>query len=407
MANSFMKIFSDEGDDLKIDRGLLKRVERYIARFVNSTDDNLQFLGSPLTGVYPFRLTTAQQNEWWDEVLEMDDLSIQSKIKEYFQEETNDFDASWKISSNAMNVSLVWLAYKFLTSKLSKKDAERGATAALTMLQYKFVTSLDQHFFPYPADSNTAQAVYAGMNKKFLLKKHASWMAVIAARTEDLLSRDSIHNNALHKFTDDEKVVYLMNDTQGRYKRMYILVTGLFHDYREQEAKIHSVSASIELSGEITVRDKTNNYSEYRQFAHEIASNHDSFMRKKALDTISSIVYTAPSQQTELALEWLSSNYGAPRCKYIQRFVELVITHACEYVRKEEIPLSDLGEILLRLRGIYLAPRQPDETVLEIRELGTKITDEAVTSKNAAVHSSVRAAIILYLVLRVLAKDNL
>ena len=83
------------------------------------------------------------------------------------------------------------------------------------------------------------------------------------------------------------------------------------------------------------------------------------------------------------------------------------ITHACEYIRKNELPLSDLATILVRLRGIHLASRQSDKTVLEIRELGTKITDQSVQSKNQAVHASVRAAIILYLVLRTLAKDNL
>ena len=407
MKTSILRIFDAEANQLKIDSKLIKNISRYVARFVNKNDDNLQFLGSPLIGVYPFRYTKPDENEWFDDVLEMDDLTLQSNIKEHFGAGDNNLDANWKISSNVTNLSFVWLTHKILKSKLKDKEKEAGTMACIKMLQYKLISSLDYRFFPYPANSEVAAAVYASLTKKYLLKKYGSWAKVIEARAEDLLGDDSIHKSALNKMDDDHDIVYMINDTQGRHKDIYKRVTSLFYEFREQDSRIQSISATIELSGEMGVRDKQNNYGKYRTAAHDLASTPSSLLREKALAAISSIVHTAPPQAVKESLEWMASNYGAPRTSYIKEFVELNITHACEFIRKNELPLSDLANILVKLRGIHLASRQSDETVLQIRELGAKITDQSVKSKNDAVHASVRAAITLYLVLRVLAKDNL
>tara|TARA_Y100001960_G_scaffold330138_1_gene423352 strand:- start:116 stop:1339 length:1224 start_codon:yes stop_codon:yes gene_type:complete len=407
MKLTILKIFDAEAGHLKIDSRLIKDITRYVASFVNKNDDTLQFLGSPLVGVYPFRYAKTDENEWFDDVLEMDDLTLQSNIREHFGDSDNNLSATWKISSNVTNLSFVWLAHRIRNSNLKDREKTEGEMACMKMLQYKLISSLDSHFFRYPANSEVASAVYASLSKKYLLKKYGSWAKVIEARSEDLLGDDSIHKRAIDKMDDDEDIVYLINDTQGRHKDIYKRVTTLFYEFRESDSRIQSISATIELSGEMGVRDKQNNYGKYRAAAHDIASTPSSLLREKALGVITSIVHTAPPQAVKESLEWLASNYGAPRTGYIKEFVELNITHACEYIRKNELPLSDLATILVRLRGIHLASRQSDKTVLEIRELGTKITDQSVQSKNQAVHASVRAAIILYLVLRTLAKDNL
>ena len=407
MKLTIFKIFEEEAKHLKIDSRLIKELTRYVARFVNKNDDTLQFLGSPLIGVYPFRYIKTDENEWFDDVLEMDDLTLQSNIREHFGAAGNELDANWKISSNVTNLSFVWLTHKILNSKLSIKEKELGTMTCIKMLQYKLISSLDFRFFPYPANSEVASAVYASLSKKYLLKKYGSWAKVVEARAEDILSEGSIHIDALRKMDDDHAIVYLINDTQGRHKDIYKRVTTLLYEFREQDSRIQSISATIELSGEVTVKDKQNNYGRYRSAAHDIASTPSSFIREKALNAIGMIVHTAPPEIVKESLEWMSSNYGAPRTGYIKEFVEKNITHACEYIRKNELPVSDLASILVKLRGIHLASRQSDETVLAIRDLGTKITDQSVRSKNQAVHASVRAAITLYLILRVIAKDNL
>lgn len=407
MKLNIFKIFEEEGKHLKIDSRLIKDITRYVASFVNKNDDTLQFLGSPLVGVYPFRYAKTDENEWFDDVLEMDDLTLQSNMREHFGNSDNNLSATWKISSNVTNLSFVWLAHKIRNSKLRDKEKEAGEMACMKMLQYKLISSLDSHFFRYPANSEVAASVYASLSKKYLLKKYGSWAKVIEVRSEDLLSDSSIHKKAIDKMDDDEAIVYLINDTQGRHKDIYKRVTTLFYEFRENDSRIQSISATIELSGEMGVRDKQNNYGKYRSAAHDIASTPSSLLRETALSAIASIVHTAPPQAVKESLEWMASNYGAPRTGYIKEFVELNITHACEFIRKNELPLSDLANILVKLRGIHLASRQSDKTVLDIRDLGTKITDQSVKSKNQAVHASVRAAITLYLVLRVLAKDNL
>lgn len=408
MAQSIFNIFEAEAKHLRIDGRFVKEVSRYVARFVNKNDDTLHFLGSPLVGVYPFRYTKPDENEWFDDVLEMDDLTLQSSIREWFSAPDNDLDAGWKISSNVTNLSFVWLCHRILNDKkLSKRDIETGSMACMVMLQYKLISSLDYRFFPYPANSEVASAVYSSLSKKYLLKKHGSWAKVIESRAEDILSDDSIHIETIRTMKKDHPIVYLINDTQGRHKDIYKRVTSLFYEFREMDTRIQSLSATIELSGEVGVRDKQNNYAKFRTSAHDIASTPSSMIREKALSAIASVVHTAPPQAVKDSLEWMSSNYGAPRCGYIKEFVEKDITHACEFIRKNELPLHDLATILVKLRGIHLASRQSDDIVLEIRDLGAKITDQSVKSKNTAVHASVRAAITLYLVLRVLAKDNL
>lgn len=407
MAKSINEVFRDEAADLKIDGRLIKSIEKYLTKLTNLTDENLHFLGESLIGVYPFRFPTVFQNEWWDDVLDLDELTIQSRIKEHFGSPDNDLDANWHICTNATNLSFVYVAHRMLTTpKLSDKEKVRGASACLKLLQFKLVSSMDAHFFPYPADPSVARAVYASLSKKFMLKKHANWTAIVNYRTEDLLSKDSIHNEFIQKFGPDKRIVYLLNDVQGRYKDIYKRYTTLFYEFKEQDVRIQSINSHIELSGEMTVRDKSNNYSKYRTVAHTVASSPQTLMREKIFSIISEVSHTAPPDQIKMALNWMASNYGAPRVGYIQEFIELVITHACDYIREEKLALSELPKILIKLRGIHLASRKTDDRVLKISELGEKIVKESISSKNDAVHSSVRGAMILYVVLRTLANDN-
>jgi len=409
MAKLIRDIFEEESNGLKIDGRLVRKLIKYVAQFTNKTDESLQFLGSPLVGVYPFRFSRMDSNELFDDILEMDDLTLKTKIKEHFKDPTNvDLSENWKISSNVTNLALVWLTYKIITStSLSKRDKASGTNATITMLQYKFISSLDYQFFKYPANKEIAQAVYSSLTKRFSLKRHGSWGALVASRTRDILDDKGIHSNAIRTMSSDHAIVYLINDSQGRYKDIYKRITTLFYEFREQDSKIQSVSATLELAGAVTIKDKTNNYSRFRVSAHEITATPSSFIRQRALDGILKVVHTAPPESVRESLEWLSSNYGARSAPYIKEFVEIVITHACEFIRKNELPLSDPATILIKIRGIHLAPRQSESSVLKIRELGTKITDESVKSKNIAVHASVRAAITLYIILRILAKDNL
>jgi hypothetical protein len=400
MSKNINLVFKEGCPDLVFDKTFIKKLSSYTQAFANKNDDHIAFFGGALLGVHPIRFRTEDRNRWFDDILECDDLAIEDEMHRL-----EEIVSTRHVSGDVMNMSCLWVVHSIYTSThLSMSEKEAGMTDALMVLQYKIITSIMAHFFPYPANEQIAIATYAALSKKFGLKVYGSWRALLLSRVRDVLAKSSIHYKTYTEFNNDKPIVYMVNDIHGRIKDFIKNIRDVFAQVeKDPKGLIRSTSTTQAIDGELSVKSLKRNYVVYRRYIHEIITDRPSFIREELVQIISSAMQTMPRPLFEDALAYVSLNSGIRGDKDILNLVDSTLTHAVDYISTNAAIIgnvNDIGGLIAKFRALYMASRGNDPTLLIMRDTAEAITKRAVKSKNGSVIAAVRTGLMLYILLR-------
>ena len=403
--NNVKRVFDENCDHIKFDAKLAKKFADYVISFVNKNEESMTFFGSGLMGVQIVRFTNQDKDKWFNDILEIDDIILEEKILELPK-----INQDFHVSSDLFNLSAVWCLHSFMNSPLlNDKQKEQALLDISLALNFKYLTSLLYQYFKYPADPEIAAATYAQLSYKFAIKQYGNWYATLVARCNDFLDHDSIHYNTLKKFNDDGKIVYMLNDTQGRIRDMVKNLYGELIKVKTQGLRIKSTSTlSLDQEGEQIVKDKTKNLLGYTRYMHSIIADKDSFIKNELLDVITNIMHTMPPKLLIQTLEYMSTNYRHMGSEDIEELVTLTLTHSFSYLSNNANLLketNDIAALVSRLRGVYMSSRSNEVDLIQMRKKAEKIIKVATKNKNDNTIASVRTAVLLYVVLRAFSKN--
>ena len=406
MARNVKTVFEEHCAHLIFDRKLLKKIQTYESDFVNKNEDHIVFFGGVLMGAQPVRFTPADRNRWFDEILDVDEGGLERDL--------HALDAILPhrhVSSDVMNISSFWMAHRFLSAgKLSASERELGAKLCIQIIQYKFITSTLTDWFRYNADPVVAQATYNVLTKRYGLKVEGSWGALLEKRAAEVVAKNGLHYNRLIDMTNDLETVYMINDTQGRIKSILKYIRDVFTLVQnDQTVLVKNVVATIELDGEVKIRDKTRLNTQYVRYIQDTVSDRSSFIIPELLTVIAKVITTAPKSAVQETLEYMSENYSVKADKDVMRLPEVIMEHAFAYLTKNPNVMGrgqDIMGLLAKMKAIYQGSKISDPLVLEARAIGERIAKRATKSKNATLLSSIRNAILLYILIRTFTMDH-
>lgn len=392
------EVFEDKAKDLEADKFLADKIHRYKQHFINRSKEHAAFFGGNLLGVNPVRFLDSDREKWFDEIIQADE-----EILRAYLHELPGINPEWHVSSNVMNLSCAYLAHKFFHSELPAHQKRQAMFDVFFILQSKFASSILGHFFKFPAPKEVAEATYAALNMKFIMKEKGSWMGVINHRCEEILSRTSPHYNAISSMNSDKEIVDMLNAIHGAIKGYIKNMREVMERVRLTGGKVSSVSSVAGVDGEEILKDKTRGPIVYTQYLKSILSDKNSFIREELLMVITKIMPSAKYGHLRSALEHVSANYFKKDHQKIERIVNLSMVHAYAYLAENRVSLRsnvDLSSMLMRLKGAYTSSRSTDPDLLELRSLVEEIIRPAVDSRTEAVVASVRTGVLLYLVSR-------
>lgn len=401
MAVTVRSVFETVGKDLKVDRALAKRVHDYQVGFRNLNQDHIAFFGSNLLGVHPLRFRPTDREDWFNEVLDIDELDVEDGIAEspYISDD-------WKRASDAMNLSCVWLLHKVHHSSLTAKEKHSLSLDILLVLQYKFLGSLMAHYFPYPADEAVALATYARLSRKYALKVAGSWGNLLDTRAEDLLLPRSIHYRTVIDFNVDKDIAYMVNDIQGRLREIVKSMTKVFYDVKKEGGKIASDSIVDNIQGEQIIRDRTRQYTTWIRYAHTVVNDRNSWVRDELVNVITDAIHTMPPKQFTEVLNWMALNSNTAFKDKIETLISETLIYAFNLMQQNRTTFAKAGGVtpmLAKLRALYMASRMSDPTLLLTKSLSEEIVTAAVKTRNNSVIASLRTALQMYIVVRTMA----
>lgn len=413
MAETITSVFERLGSGLAINKALIDRLHHFERSFANRSKDHCEFLGGNLMGVHPFRFLQADRDDWFDEVLEMDELDLQEAIAK-----TESYNPEWKRASDVMNLSIVWLLHVFHKANLPIKEKQDGMLTALLILQYKFLASLMAHNFPYVADRQTMEAAYASLSKRYSLKVAGSWYKLLEERGKEIISPSGIWKRTYESFNNDKQIIDMVEDIQGRLRKIVKALTAVFYEIRAKGGRINVSKAIFEGGGEKFIPTSTRDSSAFLRYIHEVAPDASSFVRAELVELVCDIQHTLPSNVLEECLLWISINHGVKIThlpikvddnQLVSTLLDEVVLHAVNFALGHPGLLtkrSGLGKLLQQLRAVYMASRMSDPSLLRCKELADAVVSRSATSRNSAVIASARTGIQIYIVARALTMEH-
>ena len=389
---------------LKIDGNLAKKINDFQIGFVNKNEDHMAFFGGNLTGVHIVRFTQQDNDKWFTDIIEGDDIMMEEELLEI-----PIINPTFHVSTSIFNYSCLWLIHAFKVSPLiSDKVKQRAMLDCALILYYRFITSLLFRYYRYPVDKRIAEATYAQLSYKYAIKRHGTWYATLEARSLDLIDDEGLHAKTFTDFTKDLEIIYMVNDSQGRIRDMVKNITGEFKKTLALGSKIKTSSGISDFNGEETLKDSTRNLSKYIQYLNSIIADKNSFIKSELVEIVCKIMHTMPPRLFNETLEWCSVNTKHAGIKDVDELISETLTHSFSYLTNNRTVYkesTDMAGMIAKLKGIYMSSKSSDVNLLKIRELSQNIVRQATTTKNENVISSLKTGLLLYIVIRALAMN--
>jgi len=400
MTKNIKSVFAEVGKDLVIDKALIRNIHLYAVLFVNKNQDHIAFFGGNLLGVHPIRFKDEDNDRWFDDILNMDEIYLRDEIHNL-----PTVTPEYRVASNVFFLSCVALTNKIFNSTLlSQTEKEQGMVDVLKIMQYKMITSLMVKYFPYPADQRVAEATYAALNMKFSLKVHGTWDKLIEARARDVISHNSIHHSAIRDMENDAKTCYIVTDCKTRLNDVVKTMRGVFQTILDSKGKfITTTSIGIDMEGASFIKDKSRNYSTYKRYLHEQISERTSFIKIELVQIVSKAMQSMSEQYLVDTLDYMVNHYRYRGDHLVEEILDDVLLHTFDYLSSNKALIgnpNDLAAVTTKLRAVFMSSRSKDPMLLKIRKNIETIVAKSIRSRDETVYASVRTGVMLYLVLR-------
>ncbi|QBJ02546.1 putative head structural protein [Pseudomonas phage Psa21] len=396
--------------DVKFDRAFCMRVINFVTRFMNKNQDHSAFFGGALLGVNPVRWHPTDREQWYDEVLKVNDDLLQ-----YDFLKLDVIDPSHNVNSDSFNHIPAFVCRKLMeNTQLPMNLRDEAMIAMFTMLHIKYLTSLLSRRFSYPAKREVAEATFMSLNYKWDIRRLGSWHALIRDRCLSIIGPETNYTDHIFGSGDsltDYWSTRIVTDTQSRIREVINKIYAVYIQVLKEGGRVITTSEmGMSTDGDLFLKDKVNGFGTYLRYGKEIVTNEANFIRPELLGIIErAMVDSMPSQPFEDTLKYICRNVTQARHAHIDKMFEECLLYVFDQMQAERTQIqrsNDLEGLILKIRSKLMASRSSDPRVLYLREVGEKIVADATGVKNKAVLAATRTGVMLYITLRTLTKNH-
>lgn len=395
MATPIKQILDETFTEVRFDAKLAKRIAQYVGDLMNRNDSHVMFFGSNLTGVYPLRFKTSDKNEWFIDILDVDESTLTRRIvKESIWPE------NWVRVNDAFNMSALYIMHRFMNSSLPPKEKQKAIDDTAMALNIRLLGSIMAWYFKYDVDERTAEMVYARLSRKFHIKKFGNWRKVLENRSSDITSDKSKWTPVLQQFTDDPNIGQCISDIQGRLRSMVKYIWDVFAEVHAEQSKFGRTSLTLDNKGEKIVQELKRGSDIYKRYIVKSALETHTFIKDEVLAIIVAETRTAPEKLILDVLRGVVEKANTTDANIV-KFLETAVEFSTEVISKDRTAkqnLNDLSWLLNKIKLYLTAAKTKDEYVLFLREHAEILTKAYASTRNPTIIAAVKTAVILYVI---------
>lgn len=412
MYSSLSEVFSKYFSHIDFDQDLVKEIYKYHIHISTMTPEHIQFFGGNLLGVNTLRFLPRDVTKFFDRILDIDFGALEKDIRK-----VNTIYHENSISGDIFNLSLFYMMHRFLTSKdLDEKMRMRGAYDCALVFCYRTTIALTNNYFRYNADPRVAQAAYANLSNKHLIKRLGTWGKLCDYRAQRIVEKKQENGkpgqnyDRLVLFNDDIEVTSMIQDSQGRFKSIFRLYYDEFDKVHKDGESIASTSATItDADGDEVLRERTKGAENLLIYIRSIINDGVAFIDDDLITVVADINKNTSFKTIKSFLEWMVNAYHEPKWNpRIDKFLTNTLVQSVFYI-EYNIPINrrnDLAFILVTLKNLYLSTQSTDPQLLAIRKQGEELLKAYNKGISKSLMTSTRSSILLYIILRALVGDR-
>lgn len=401
--NAVKDIFDGLVEDLVINQRWVSGLRRYVYGFATKDNDHTEFFGTPYLGTHRIVFKTADRMNFFSDIIDVDEIRLRDELIK-----TKWVNKDFKVSSDAFNLSIVYLMHRVWISDLPKTQKDEALVNLVMLFHYRIMTSIMNHYFSYLVKPSVAQTSYNKLSMKFDIKRYGSWNELFKARGEFIINpKTGIHFDTFTKMDDDKRIVYMVNDMESRLKGVINDYTKVLYETKDSVDLVVTDNGLAIMEGEVNIKDVQKQVNKYRNYINGIVNDGRSFFKQelvgyaaKAVDDSRSS--TSFEEKLTMVIRDFPAQYNHPKGDGYKEFVDDVVTHLFEYLTSNSIRHNDLKNVLYKLRGAYTSNKSSNALLHKLRRNGDEIVRTMTGIRTQFTVSSLRTALMLYIILRTL-----
>lgn len=407
MASHILREFSKLG--ISITNREITQMERLVISFETRGSHVLAF--GQLLGVYPAAFKDDDRLAFFD-LFGVREDEVKRMVKS-IPSINNDF----KVASDPFNLLAVWILHLSHAMIKNPKVRDQFMLNVAKYLHYRFFTSLVNNFFPHMANEKIMAATIDRLTRKYDIVVFGTWKKLIEARCKSLLDRSSIHYRSIEKADDDDKYLYVVTDTQTRIRDRVKNIVNVYYDTRAKGGEVKSRAAVTEIDGEKVLIHTSSALDTMVSSVFADASNVRVFVDPQIIRSISQqfpTISTSALRQTLTAIsamikqQSLTKELDIPIVQRKDRTITVgirvllrdIIQSAFRYCIRNRIPLDNKAEVYIRIKNVFSSSRISDESITGVKDRMVFLIDDVTDTSRESTKSSLRLAVIMYVIFR-------
>lgn len=388
---TFQEMF-DANVPVPADKVIYQQLKMFRISWSQKSSDYIDFLGSNLTGVYPIRFSSIDENALWD-IFGVKQSEVQKEIYKI-----KGVNKDFKTISNATNVLLVYYMHKFINSPLVDEKIRVDAVKELYyILAYKVISSLTSHYFKYNIDVTIAKAVNERMTPKYLIRKYGSWQGVFDFYTTYMFGK-GIHADRIVRGTVDD-LVRVISDLQTKIREVFKNNYALFMEVKEQNEKIYSSTLVEEEEGEESIRDLGNRKDIYINYLKELLDRKTDFIKEDIMEVTCGLFKVIEQPN----LHKLLNNIVDKSDKKINEMLSKSFIITLDYLNYKGIYnnyIKQLYDVMMTTKSYWMAANHTSKETKKLKADITNYVKRTTRSPNRIEISNLTVALVIYITVR-------
>ena len=400
------QLFSKHFDftpSLKLAKDIIKWRTLYENR-----DTHSDALNTPLLGVFRLKFLPSDAEALFG-ILSINRVEFANIIKQ------SSVNTDFMVASDPYNLLVTWACHKFYNSNIPRNIREEACISMFFMLLVKFFSGFVGHMLPHGANQEIMEATIDSLSDKYDIrhKETCTWKLVMLARAKELISQTNIHFNALKNYTPDQKVTYLLTDTQTRLRTKLKWIIQEYHKMKEKGKTIAITNLTDDdANGDKIVREIKNNYdtmitsvtnkclninqfikTDYIKIACAKSANVEPDKLRQLLVKFSALATLQYQKHKQEEIDKLGNYRG------YQILIRNLIQRTYRACVVDKVNLKSKLAILEKACNLYRSSRINDTEILKIKASVDAMVTDADISRREATNASLKISFIVYIML--------
>jgi len=402
MYKDIKDVFAKHLAGTKYDNELYKKIKIFRINWSTKSDEYIEFLGGNLLGLHDIRFSSRDEDIFFNDILGIDQNELRSDIHS-----VKGINPSWKVSSNPLYQTIVYLMHSFLTKGTVGKNTEDALRELYYIFAYKAISSLISNGFKHKVKESVAKATYERLSNRFLLKKLGSWNAVFEYRALDVLPPNGLHVKELKRLNTDNSIL-ITNDVQGRVRDIFKNVYGVMMEVINEDTGILSTSLNqTDSEGDTSIRDITDRPDSYVKYLMDVIDKPNDLIKDDVLTLVSTVLPNLDKEILKTTLYNLSNDLDG--IKKIKDDISYSITVNLEYLNSKGYQnnyMDDILDILSMIKNYWNNSKNKNKKILRIKKDFNKVAKKYSNKKTSWILVTLVSGLILYFFLRAIVKKQ-